>query len=465
MAGPPARRDSPPLAGRGVTPLNVPRRPWGCLGCAGVIVLALLVVGGLAAWDRLRGPSEITDASVEFSDREQPTPSADPKIPRNRHDSYDDGADWPLYGGNEQRTRYLPFPRGTRLGMPLRTRWREGGRILLEFPPVLCGRRLYLLRDDGLLLAIERRTGEIAWARRVGRLAAASPACGGGRVFVTVLKRDRGSSAGQVAAFTTDGKRLWRVLLRGRSESSPLLAGDKLIFGTESGDVLAMSPRNGRVLWRYHAGGKVKAGVARNGPTLFVGDYSGKLHAIALRSGRRRWVRNLGGSLYSTPAVAYGRVFVGNIDGSVSAVGEQTGRIAWRRRADGYVYSSPAVAPVAGRGPTVFIGSYGGKLYALDARSGRPRWIRDVGGKISGGITVVGDLVLYSNLGRKRTSIRRARDGSEVFSLHSGAFDPGISDGRRLYLMSYSSIYHLSPRAQAFADARSLREARRRAGG
>ncbi|WP_320673044.1 PQQ-binding-like beta-propeller repeat protein [Patulibacter defluvii] len=463
MAGsPPSSGATPPTRGAEPHPVGEPRRPWGCLGCLGVLLLALVIGGGLAAWDRLRGPSEISDSSVEFSDREAPTPAAGPKVPRHREDSYDDGADWPFYGGNEQRTRYLPFPKGVRIRTPFRTRWREGGRILLEFPPVLCGRRLYLLRDDGLLLAIERRTGKVAWARRVGRLAAASPACGKSRVFVTVLKRDRGSSAGQVAAFTTDGKRLWRVLLRGRSESSPLLAGDKLIFGTESGDVLAMSPRNGRVLWRYHAGGKVKGGVARNGPTVFAGDYSGQLHAIALRSGRRRWKRDLGGSLYSTPAVAYGRVFVGNIDGSISAVGERTGRIAWRRRASGYVYSSPAVAPVAGRGPTVFVGSYGGKLYALDARSGRPRWIRDVGGKLSGGVTVVGDLVMYANLGRKRTAIRRARDGAEVFSLHSGAFDPGISDGRRLYLLSYSSIYHLSPRAQAFADARSLRAARRR---
>ena len=428
----------------------------------GLAVGVLLVVGGVLACQRLRGPSEIEDESVEFSDRDDPA-APDGRAPAHRSDSYDDGADWPLYGANQQRTRYLPLPRGVpSLRPPYSRPWRQTGKVLLEFPPVLCGRRLYLLRDDGLLRAYERRTGELAWKHRVGRLAAASPACGKRRVFVTVLQRHRGAKAGQVVGYTTNGRLLWRRKLAGRSESSPLLAGDKLIFGTEAGDVLALSPRTGRTVWRYHAGGRVKGAVARLGGTLYVGDYDGHLHAIWMRSGRRRWRTDLGGSLYSTPAVAYGRVFIGNIDGSVAAVGARSGRIAWRRRAKGYVYSSPAVATVKGLGPTVFIGSYGGMLYALSARNGRPRWTRNVGGKLSGGIVVVGDLVLYANLGRKRTVIRRARDGRFVHQLHSGAFDPGISDGRRLYLVTYTSVYHLTPRRQARIDRRSLRAARRR---
>ncbi len=145
---------------------------------------------------------------------------------------------------------------------------------------------------------------------------------------------------------------------------------------------------------------------------------------------------------------------------SVVAVGANTGRIAWRRRMKGYVYSAPAVAPVKGKGPTVFIGSYGGQLLALDARSGRTRWSRELGGRISGGITVVGDLVMYANLGRKSLGIRGASTGDLVYSHRSGAFDPGISDGRRLYINTYTSVYHLVPKAQAAKDRRSLRAAR-----
>lgn len=439
------------------SPLNDPRRPWGCFGCVGVVVAALLVIGGFAVWNHFRGPSEVSNPNVEFTG--QAPPSTEPTAPADAEDSFDDGADWPMYGATEQRTRYLPFAGKAPIRPPLTTVWGSTGRVLLEFPPVLCGRRLYLLRNDGILRAIDRRTGKTAWSRRVGRLAASSPACGKGRVYATVLTRGKGAKGGQLIALRSqNGAVAWRLLLASRSESSPLLTKDRIIFGTEKGEVVAVTRASGRVLWRYRASGAVKAAVARDGNTLFVGDYGGRMNAIWLNSGRKRWTTDLGGSLYSTPAVAYGRVFVGNIDGSVSALGEETGQIAWRRRAKGYVYSAPAVAPVAGRGPTVFIGSYGGVLYALDARSGRPRWTRNVGGKISGGITVIGDLVMYANLGRKSLAIRRARDGELVYTHRSGAFDPGISDGRRLYIDTYTSVYLLSPRARAASDAKSLKE-------
>jgi outer membrane protein assembly factor BamB len=444
------------------SPLNDARRPWGCLGCLGVVVLVLVVIGAVKAVEHLRGPSEVSDPTVEFAERQEPATTTEQAAPADAQDSYDDGADWPMYGGNAQRTRYLPFAtRGTTIRPPLTEKWGNTGKVLLEFPPVLCGRRLYVLRNDALLRAIDRRTGRTAWQKRVGRLAASSPACADGRIYATVLKRNRFDGGGQIIALRArNGARIWRVTLGSRTESSPLIAGDRVIFGTEKGEVLALHRVSGRVLWRYRASGAVKAAVAMEGNTLYVGDYGGRMHAIWARSGKRRWTADLGGSLYSTPAVAYGRVFVGNIDRSVVALGAQTGRIAWRRRAKGYVYSAPAVAPVRGKGPTVFIGSYGGQLLALDARSGRTRWSRELGGRISGGITVVGDLVMYANLGRKSLGIRGASTGDLVYSHRSGAFDPGISDGRRLYINTYTSVYHLVPKAQAAKDRRSLRRAK-----
>lgn len=431
----------------------------------GALVLALLVVAAIVVVSG-RGPDEVSDSSVEFSgDADGGT--ATQRAPADAEDRYDDGADWPMYGGNAQRTRYQPFAGPEPIRPPLTERWGATGKVLLEFPPVLCGRRIYFLRNDGLLLAVERRTGRIAWRKRIGSLAASAPACGGGRVYATVLRRNRFVKGGELVALRSrNGHRVWRLRLASRTESSPLLTEDRVVFGTEGGDVLSVDRGSGRVAWRYRAGAPVKAAVARDGDALFVGDYDGHMHSIWLRSGRGRWRTDLGGRLYSTPAVAYGRVFVGNVDGSVSAIGERSGRLAWRRRTKGFVYSAPAVAPVKGRGPTVFIGSYGGSLYAYDARTGRSRWTKNLGGKVSGGITVVGDLVMYANLGRRTLGIRRAGDGALLYSHRSGAFDPGISDGRRLYIDTYTSVYHLVPPRQVARDEDSFRNAaRRRRGG
>ncbi|MEV4422128.1 PQQ-binding-like beta-propeller repeat protein [Patulibacter sp. NPDC049589] len=441
-----------------------PRRRRLLLGGGVVLVLVVLAGSGVAVVLHFRGPEDVSNPSVEFSDGG--TTTSTQQAPKDAVDRYDDGADWPMYGGNAQRTRYLPSAAPEPLRPPFVERWGVTGRVLLEFPPVLCGRRIYSLRNDGLLRAVDRRTGEVVWRKRIGSLAASAPACGGRRVYATVLRRNRFVKGGEAVALrSTNGHRVWQVRLASRTESSPLLTDDRVVFGTESGDVLALNRSSGRVVWRYRAGAPVKAAVARDGDALFVGDYSGKMHSIWLRSGRRRWVRPLGGRLYSTPAVAYGRVFVGNVDGSVAAIGERSGRLAWQRRTKGFVYSAPAVAPVSGRGPTVFIGSYGGTLYAYDARTGRPRWTKNLGGKVSGGITVVGDLVMYANLGRKSLGIRRAQDGALLYSHRSGAFDPGISDGRRLYLDTYTSIYHLVPKRQVARDLDSFKAAAARRGG
>jgi hypothetical protein len=171
---------------------------------------------------------------------------------------------------------------------------------------------------------------------------------------------------------------------------------------------------------------------------------SGAGTAFGLRSGR----------FYSTPAVAYGRVYIGGLDGFVYSFAARTGRLAWRHRTGGFVYSSPAVASVAGAGPTVYIGSYDGRLYALDAQSGKVRWTHDAGGKISGGTVVLGDLVLYSNLARRSTAAVGARTGKVVWRTGRGAFNPAISDGRRIYLVGYSSLFALAEPAQARRDAR-----------
>ena len=48
---------------------------------------------------------------------------------------------------------------------PFREVWQYQGSVLLEFPPVIGGKRLYLLNDSGKLLAIHKHTGKVLWRR------------------------------------------------------------------------------------------------------------------------------------------------------------------------------------------------------------------------------------------------------------------------------------------------------------
>jgi outer membrane protein assembly factor BamB len=408
----------------------------------GTLVVALAAVGG--AWGYLSGRNhDVSNPNVEFR---APAPAATPAgAPPDRFR-------WAFYGYSRARTRYLPAPAALR--PPFRKRWTVHGRGLLEFSPVVGGRSLYLLKNNGALYAIAKQSGRVRWKRKVGALAASSPAFGGPSVYAVVLARAPGAP-GRVAAFSSrNGRERWQRDLPSRAESSPVLSGQTLYFGTENGTVYALSTRDGHVRWTYHADGAVKGGPALADGKLYFGDYSGKVYAIRALDGRQVWKKgtsgaNFGlssGQFYSTPAVAFGRVYLGNTDGKVYSFATDSGALAWRKTTGNYVYGSPAVADIPELGPTVYIGSYNGTFYALNARTGDVRWSYHAGGKISGSATVIGNYVYFSDLTARTTIGLGARTGRQAWHVRTGAFNPVVSDGRRIYLTGYSSLYGMVPR-------------------
>ena len=284
---------------------------------------------------------------------------------------------WGEYGYSKDRRRFLPA--STLLRPPYWRVWSYTGSILLEFPPVMAEGKLFLLKNNGALHAIDKRTGKREWARKLGVLAAASPSYGNGRIFVTMLSRGK-TKAGAVIALDADtGKILWRRMLPSRSESSPLFDDDRIYFGSENGTVYNLRAGDGAVRWKFKASGAVKGGLALANGKLFFGDYKGRVYAIRQADGGQVWATGTKGAkfglssghFYSTPAVAYGRVYIGNTDGRMYSFSSTNGKLAWTKGTGSYVYASPAVAQVPGGKPTVFFGSYDGKFYAVDARNGK----------------------------------------------------------------------------------------------
>lgn len=429
----------------------------------------VLVLGAVAALLLLRGGGDVSNPDVTFIDTTESTPRAASDRSRARHPA-DDRFEWPLYGFDKSRTHHLPLRVTPR--PPYRQAWALRGNVLLEFSPVLCGRKLFVLKDNGALYAVSRLTGRVSWKRRLGTLAAASPACSHGVVYALLLERSRGSKGGRVAAVSAKtGRVRWSRPLASRAEGSPLLDRGRLFIGTENGTVFSLNARTGAVRWRMRASGAVKGSIALDRGKLYFGDYGGSVYALRRSDGRKLWEVSPGrgplgitsGTFYSSAAVKYGRVYIGSTNGNVYSFSTADGKLAWRKRTGGYVYSSPAVGQVGGGRPTVYVGSYDGRFYALDARSGATRWVRNLGGRISGAATIVGDLVFVSDLGRRSTWALGARTGRTAWKANRGAFHPVISDGRRIYFTGSTSLHALDPVGRPFAPRSVARAAARRA--
>jgi outer membrane protein assembly factor BamB len=430
----------------------------------GLAAVLLLLVGSGAALMATRG-GDVSNPDVEF--RAEPTPTPVPTEPERQQKV--DAFVWPMYGFTKDRRRFLPLKKPLR--PPYRQLWKHVSGALIELPPVMMRNSLYVFNDDAVMEAIGKRTGRVRWRRKLGHLAAASPAAAHGRLFVTLLQRTKGGGRGRAVSLAAgNGRILWSRDLPSRSESSPLLDGGTVYFGTENGTVYALKATNGAVRWTFKADGAVKGAIALSNGRLFFGDYAGKAYALRQSDGKLIWRASTKGArfgfaagrFYSTPAVAYGRVYMGNVDGNVYSFAASDGMLAWRHKTSGYVYSSPAVGQAPGDRPTVYIGSYDGNFYALDARTGAQRWRHHAGGKISGGPTLLGDIVYFSDLANRRTIGLGARTGREVFRFGRGGYNPVVSDGRTIFLVGYATLHALRPRG-AEADAVERKILRRRA--
>src|SRR3954468_15786912 len=418
-----------------------PRR-WP-LWIAAVAAVAAAVVVAVVALGDDNAPTK--SARVHST----PTPAPAPK-PVTIPPKPAEGRDWPLYGNGPGRTRHMA---DVNLKPPFRRAWSLNGGKLIEFQPVLAGGRLFVLKNDGRALALSADTGRIRWRKRIGGLAASAPGAAGASVYFVVNRGGYGGIAGAgpakvVAMNRRTGRIRWAKRLSSASESSPLVVRERVFLGSQDGTVYALSAKSGRIVWRYRAGGPVKGGLAYARGRLFFGDYGGSVTALRARSGSVAWRSGGYGQIYATPAVAFGRVYIGSKSGSVYALSASSGRRLWSRGTGGYVYAAPAVGAVRNMRPAVFIGSYSGRFMALNARSGGVLWSRPAGGVVSGAASIIGRIVYFSALTARRTWALSAKTGRSLWSIGKGAFNPAISDGKRVFITVYGSQYaFMAPRA------------------
>jgi outer membrane protein assembly factor BamB len=445
-------------------------RSWSVRRRALVVGSTCVVVAGaiLAAYLITKRPADVSNPSAPFTHREARPPL---KV-----------VNWPIYGLNPERTRYLPA-KGINppLGKPA---WKFNAGNLLEFSPIYVNDsrskapakgkhgkpgsakrekaakpgtkprwqgHLYVMDKNATFFSLNARTGKVVWKHKIGTLNASSPAYYHGVLYAVNL------APGQVVALRArDGKELWRKPLPGRTESSPLIHGGRVYVGCENGQVFALDAKTGRTDWTVSTGGAVKGGVAYDRGKVFFGNYAGQVYAVDAGNGQVRWQQETlgggflrGGGIYSTPAIAFGRVYFGGLDGRVYSYVEKTGELAWSQTlsAGNEVYAAPAVAGRSGLPPTVFIGSRDQYFYALDARTGQLRWKQRVGGPVLGAASIIGRTVYMAVIGPNVGSFGfDARDGRTVFHSDLGEYNPMISDGRHLYLTGSVQIRAFRPK-------------------
>jgi outer membrane protein assembly factor BamB len=396
---------------------------------------------------------------------------------------------WPTYGYDQQRTHLAPGWRNLR--PPYHGLWQLKARADIEFPPSVAYGKVYVAQQHGRFFVLNARTGKIVWTRHFNHCSAASPTIRDGIVYQAYMhrlpcrKHETGAAGFVVALNARNGKEYWRVKA-GSVESSPLLVGHALYFGSWDHHLYAYRIRGKRrplLKWTFTADDQIVAAPALAGRLIVIATSNGSVYGVDAKTGRQRWhatsFSRFGSReyFYATPTVAYGRVFIGNADGTVYAFGASSGHLLWARQVGTYVYTAAAVWR-----KTVFVGTWDGNFVALDARTGDPRWRLRAPSSITGAPTVLAGLVYFSMCGRcgvgglrrvkigpRGTWALNARNGAIVWQFHDGKYSALVADGFRVYISGRNKVYALIPelrwkaiRRARIADCRQLRRAKAR---
>lgn len=234
------------------------------------------------------------------------------------------------------------------------------------------------------------------------------------------------------------------------SYSAPVIAGEKLVFGSDRFGVVALARKNGKQLWRRNLNGGVLAQPLVGEKSVFAGTDTGMLYSLELNGGREQWKIDLGAPVHGTFLLAFQRLYVGTSDEGLHAIDPSTGKVIWsyRRPAFGGTSVRGGGNPSAINGK-IWMGFSDGSLLAINPESGAVETERnfrdnlkfaDIDAKVVGWRE---GMLVATYDGRLRFL---RKDGTTNWEFPAGgARAPLLSDGDVIYFPSSDgAVYALS---------------------
>ncbi len=374
----------------------------------------------------------------------------------------------------------LESPAGTALGsgedehpeeagpptVPLAVDWKYSMRNfdVLPFAPIesaspLIGGDLLLASTSRgqTVYALDRHTGATKWIYRAGGRVEATPAIGGGRVFLADAK---GRAHGVDLA---TGKGIWRVDLKGVSTSHLAYDGEesgRVIIATGDNQLHALNAKDGSEAWTYRrdppadltiygTSTPVRARVGGDDAWI-VGFSDGSLVAIRAANGTPIWEARLVAAgrfrdVDGAVAIFADRVYVTAFDDNLFCLEASTGKILWSQPPGG----AGGVVIASGK---LLHGTDKGEVIARDVADGRELWRWKLPAGVPTTPVVAGDNVFVASSSRTLYALR-LENGSLAWTFEpgyrvSGSWAAPVVRGERVYFTSNAgTVYAFEPAA------------------
>jgi outer membrane protein assembly factor BamB len=246
--------------------------------------------------------------------------------------------------------------------------------------PTVFGDLVYLTAGDNTGWALNKNNGRVEWQTEGTRtasnvLGAPAPAISGGLSLFAF------GSGEILATFRQGGLTRWRASVVGKRPgralssindvtSAPVVSGDKVYVGNQSGRLMALNAGSGQTIWTAREGAIGPAFPA--GGSVFVLTDLNELVRLDASDGQRIWGtalpnfvkkrprRQSGVVAHHGPIVAGGRVIVASNDGIIRSFDPTNGALLSTVEIPGGATTAPVVA-----GGTLYVVSTKGQLHAF----------------------------------------------------------------------------------------------------
>ncbi len=258
--------------------------------------------------------------------------------------------------------------------------WRQAIEAPATSSPTVSGGLVYVVGRDNRAWAIDAGDGRVRW-QLPGTPSVSGMVGGAGPAVTDQVAIFPFGSGELVAALRQGGVRLWGSAVSGRRAgrayanisditADPVIAGDVIYTGNQSGRAVALSLRSGERIWTAREGAYGPVSVAGN--SVFMISDQNELIRLDAETGEKIWGNEL--RYYKRekarrtkaifahygPVLAGGSLWVASDDGTLNAFDPATGAARASVDLPGGAASSMAVA-----GGTMYVISGRGKLHAF----------------------------------------------------------------------------------------------------
>ncbi|MDR1716124.1 MAG: PQQ-binding-like beta-propeller repeat protein [Prevotella sp.] len=208
------------------------------------------------------------------------------------------------------------------------------------------------------------------WTTSNGSAFYTSPVISGDKVYA-------GDDSGVFSCyFVKDGTRDWSFTSENRIVGTAAVYKDIVIFGSADKNIYCLDTKKGKLRWKYNADKAVLGSASIDNGIAYIGASDNTFRAIDIKTGKLVWeFPEVKGYIETRPLIYKDKIFFGAWDETMYALDKHTGRLLWKwaEGRKGILYSPAAVWPVAAH-DRVFFTAPDRVMTAVDANTGKTIW-------------------------------------------------------------------------------------------